>query len=66
MAKNSPFYIDLGNGLFTMIGLPAIPIWKTTNRPKKAKPGTFGFNSQTNQLEYWDGTAWFAANLSEA
>lgn len=65
MAKNSPFFINIGPGLSMMIGLPKIVSWNTAGRPKKAKKGTFGFNSQTSNLEYWDGTAWFAAPMSE-
>lgn len=65
MAKNpSPLFIDLGQGLSMMLGLPTIASWKTSERPKKPKPGTFGFNEQTNSLEYWDGTSWFSATLS--
>lgn len=65
MPRNSPTFINLGPGLSMMIGQPKIATWKTADRPKKAKTGTFGFNSQTNHLEYWDGSAWFAASMSE-
>lgn len=65
MPKHSPLFIDLGNGLSIMVGLPTIKSWNTADRPEKAKPGTFGFNFQTNNLEYWDGTAWFVAAMSE-
>ena len=65
MAKNFRPLIDIGQGLSIMIGLPRIASWKTTERPKKAKKGTIGFNSQTKNLEYWDGTAWWAAPLSK-
>ncbi len=65
MPKNSPLLIDVGPGLSIMIGLPTIDSWDTSARPKKAKKGTFGFNSQTNNLEYWDGTNWFAAPMNE-
>jgi hypothetical protein len=63
MAKNSPFLIDIGQGLSMMVGLLTIPSWDTTDRPKNPKQGTFGFNLQSNSLEYWDGTAWWAANM---
>ena len=65
MPKNSPLLIEIGQGLSIRIGLPTIASWKTAGRPKKAKKGTFGFNFQTNTLEYWDGTAWFEAQMSE-
>ncbi len=62
--KNTRFLFDIGQGLSIMIGLPRIASWDTAGRPKKAKKGTFGFNSQTNNLEYWDGSAWLAAAMS--
>ncbi len=65
MAKNTSFYINIGQGLSMLIGLPSIPTWKTKTRPKKALTGTFGFNIQTNSLEYWSGTAWYGAELVE-
>lgn len=49
-----------------MIGLPKIATWNKATRPKKAKKGTFGFNTQTNNLEYWDGSSWYGAPMDEA
>lgn len=46
-----------------MIGLPTISQWKNSDRPKKARRGTFGFNTQTKNLEYWDGKNWYGASL---
>ena len=46
-----------------MAGLPRIASWDTAGRPKKPRPGTFGFNTQTKALEYWDGKDWLAAIL---
>ncbi len=65
MAKGYNYFVDLGNGLSMMVGLPVIPIWQTKERPKKAKKGTFGFNSQTNSLEYWNGKNWYGTTLEE-
>ncbi|OGD72046.1 hypothetical protein A3A84_02635 [Candidatus Collierbacteria bacterium RIFCSPLOWO2_01_FULL_50_23] len=65
MKKNSPLFIDIGQGLFIMIDLLKIPTWANLDRPKKAKKGTLGFNSQTNSLEYWSGSVWFAAAMNE-
>lgn len=65
MPKNAPFLIDIGQGLSIMTGLPTIASWDTADRPKKARKGTFGFNLQTSSLEYWDGSAWFTASMSE-
>lgn len=66
MQKNSPLLIDIGQGLSLMIGLPTIATWETSERPKKAQPGTFGFNKETNHLEYFDGQAWLEAQMNEA
>ena len=63
MPKNNPFLIDIGQGLSIRIGLPTISSWKTRERPKKAKQGTIGFNFQTSNLEYWNGSNWFAAPM---
>jgi len=65
MPKTSPLLIDIGQGLSIMTGLPTIAFWKTADRPKNAKNGTFGFNTQTNSLEYWNGTRWFVSQMTE-
>ncbi len=64
MPKNSPLFIDIGLGLSMMVGLPKIPTWDTKNRPKKPGKGTLGFNTDTNHLEYCDGSSWFTASMS--
>ena len=64
MAKNSPLLVDIGQGLSIMVGLPTIAYWDTIGRPKNAKKGTFGFNNQTNSLEFWDGENWLSAQMS--
>lgn len=66
MAKNSQVLLDLGQGFSIMIGLPKIPSWNSKERPSNAKPGTFGFNSQSKQLEYWDGTSWWTVSMDES
>lgn len=65
MSKNSPLFINIGPGLSMMIGLPTITTWDSANRPKNPQKGTFGFNFQTNTLEYWDGNNWFTADMNE-
>lgn len=65
MAKNSPLLIDIGQGLSIMAGLPTVTSWDSATRPKDARPGTFGFNTKTNNIEVYDGTSWYAATLSE-
>ena len=66
MPKGHPLFIDIGQGLSLMIGLPTIDSWKSLERPKKAKQGTFGFNLQTKHLEYYDGSDWYSAPLRES
>lgn len=66
MAKNSQLLLEIGEGLSIMIGLPTIATWQTRERPQNASRGTFGFNTQTNSLEYWDGSSWLATSMSEA
>ena len=66
MAYNPPpVLLEIGQGLSIMMGLPTISSWKSKKRPKKAKAGTIGYNTQTKSLEYWDGSSWLAAPLSE-
>lgn len=68
MAVKNPssLLMDIGDGLFMVVGLPKLALWKTRERPKKAARGTFGYNYQTSSLEYFDGSVWFAASLSKA
>lgn len=66
MPKSQTLFIDIGKGLSLMIGLPTISRWETTKRPKKPKLGTFGFNTETNNLEYYDGKNWYSAKMDEA
>ena len=66
MAKNYTLLIDLGQGLTLMPGTPTIAAWDSSSRPKTAKRGTLGFNTQTNHLEYFDGTDWLEASMTTA
>lgn len=68
MAAKTPstLLMDIGDGLFMMVGLPRLVLWRTRERPKKAARGTFGYNYQTSSLEYFDGLVWYAASLSKA
>jgi len=63
MEKNYPLLLNVGQGLFLMLGMPKIASWKTKGRPKNAKQGILGFNLQTNNLEYYDGSNWYAASM---
>lgn len=63
MAKNSPIFVNIGQGMSMMIGLPTLTTWETASRPKNPKKGTFGFNTQTYCLEYWDGNVWYQSQM---
>jgi len=64
MPRKTPLLVEIGQGLSIMVGLPTIAFWTTKGRPKKPKKGTFGFNSQTSSLEFWNGTTWLKAQMS--
>lgn len=66
MAQSSQLYIDIGQGFSLAVGLPTIPTWETATRPEAPKRGMLGFNSQTKQLEFWDGAGWLVAKMSES
>lgn len=65
MEHNQTLLMNLGQGLSLIIGMPTIASWKTQERPKKPKTGTLGFNNQTNNLEYWNGSYWLTAIMNE-
>ena len=66
MPPNQPPLIEIGPGLSLMIGLPTLATWKKTTRPAKPKRGTFGFNTDTSSLEYYDGADWYGAAMGQA
>ena len=66
MPKNSPLIVDIGQGLSLMVGMPNISSWTNMDRPKNARRGILGFNSETSELEYYDGESWYGAKLSQA
>jgi len=66
MAGNkSSIVIDMGQGFSLVLGTPTVNLWTTKERPKKAKQGSFGFNSETNNLECFDGKNWLAASFEK-
>jgi hypothetical protein len=65
MDNNAPLLMNIGQGMSLMLGLPKLSSWSTDDRPKDAKRGTFGFNQETNSLEYFDGSSWLAAPMSK-
>ncbi len=58
--------MDIGQGFSLMLGSQSLASWETIERPKNPKRGTFGFNSQTNSLEYYNGDYWLGAPMSRA
>lgn len=65
MASNQPLLIEIGEGLSLMLGLSTVTTWNSKNRPKNTRLGTFGFNIETNSLEYWDGDCWLEATMEK-
>ncbi|MFH0937465.1 MAG: hypothetical protein V1808_04190 [Candidatus Daviesbacteria bacterium] len=49
----------------TAVNWRRIPAWNTAGRPKNAKVGTFGFNFQAKNLEYWNGTRWLKLRMKK-
>ena len=46
-------------------GPQKIPTWNTAGRPQNARKGTIGFKFQTNNLEFWNGTAWLTLRMKK-
>lgn len=65
MPKNSSLLIDIGQGIMMTLGFPTLVLWNTDSRPKNPKRGTIGFNVETNNLEFFDGSFWFGGTLSQ-
>jgi hypothetical protein len=42
-----------------------IPSWNTLGRPKNIKPGTIGYNFETDNLEVWDGNVWLTLSMKK-
>ena len=57
--------MDIGQGLSVRLHMPIISDWTSSGRPKKPKKGTIGFNSETNSLEFWNGSSWLTAILTK-
>jgi len=65
MANDTPIYIDIGKGLSLPLSNPTISHWTTIERPINPLKGTLGFNTETNFLEFWNGTTWLLAEMKE-
>jgi len=68
MARNFSVFsrtITAGQGASALLGLERIPSWNAAGRPKKAREGIFGFNSQTKNLEYWNGSVWLKLRMKK-
>jgi len=63
--SNTNLYMNIGNGLALMLGLPTLNSWETEKRPADAKRGTLGFNTQTESLEFYNGSYWLTAKLQQ-
>jgi hypothetical protein len=48
-----PIKLDGSNGI-------TLPTWTTAARPSSPANSQFGYNSNTNSIEYYDGTGWIA------
>jgi len=66
MSLNRQLFIDIGSNMYIPVGLPTISSWTNKKRPKKPSVGTFGFNTQTNSLEFYDGKYWYEGSMGEA
>jgi hypothetical protein len=64
--NNQSVLIDVGSGVSIISGLLRISSWKTSTRPKNPRSGTFGFNSQTSSLEYFNGSFWLEAVMKKS
>jgi len=53
----------MGGNTSSLITERRVPTWNTPGRPKKPKMGTFGFNFQTNNLEFWNGKRWLSLRM---
>lgn len=62
---NRSLAMDIGQGMSLLLGIPKLSYWKTSDRPKNAKQGTLGFNTQTNSVEYYNGSYWLATKLTK-
>lgn len=63
--KNKQILLDMGQGVSLLLGYPTIASWTNKTRPKKARPGTFGFNNETSNFEYFDGNDWYSELMKE-
>ena len=63
MLNNQSFLLNIGSGLSLTTSLPVLVSWDTAGRPKDPRRGTFGLNSQTRHLEYFDGEYWYAVQM---
>jgi len=64
MPISKQLLIDIGDNLYLPVGLPTISSWNSKKRPKKPGAGTFGYNTQTNSLEFFNGSYWFGGSMN--
>jgi len=47
------------------MGNELIPSWNSLGRPKHPKIGNVGFNLETNNLEFWNGSLWYTLPMKQ-
>jgi len=57
--------LDFGNKLSLLVGNSKVLIWNTSGRPKSPKRGTLGYNSETKNLEFYNGFYWLTTEMLE-
>lgn len=56
--SNAELYLGIGSDLSIRLGGPRMPFWTTGARPATPLDGIYGFNTDTNAIEVWSGSAW--------
>ena len=62
-AGNTPIYLKYDPQLSMRLRLSRISTWNTLGRPTGSK-GAVGFNTDLDQIEVYDGSAWYKITLT--
>lgn len=46
------------------VAVAVVPAWTTSTRPSSPPAGQVGFNTETNELETWSGSAWVVSGAA--
>lgn len=57
-SQNGNYYLEIDPGLSIMIGVARMSNWNTAGRPASPLIYTFGYNTDTGNLEMWNGSKW--------